>query len=409
MSASDSPPFPAVEIIVGVTVVLIVIALVAVVVHFVLEKRRVDLRTALEKQLLQYSPVLSDARAVIPVGETVDGSGIPKVRSVGNNVYMLAYGYSLCSPGAEEARVSGNPSILSGYAAEILHRPEDEREWYRNVALAVIVEKALCKQEQVVLGLLPDVTREMSGSTGVKDVLGKLLVAENTNDQCQILNESLSSGQLRTRYVIARALGLLFKEPRASKTAAVIKEQSRLIAGLLDLPSLLSCLPVYPTVYEVYERAIQLRAPPETRRPSTCEVVDHLLQSGDENVYLSYMLHVKKLPHSPFVPKELVKSLLLLARQSPFHAPIVDEILATNLKNALEIGVPRLENAALVCVTSDIVKVMRDPSSIVPDTFDICSRLSAAVERHRSLVTDRASLDWIEEQEASFRRSTATR
>lgn len=403
-------------LVVGVAIGLLIFSAVsAVVIHFALEKRQENMRQTLEQQLLRYTSIPSDTRQDIPINEVIDGSGIPKVRSVDNKIVMLAYGYQFSSPAAAELRLSSQVQTMSDYAAEVLQRPEDEREWYRNVALVVILEKILAKQSAQVLGLLNEVTRELAGSVGIKKTISDVLTMDRLSDEessvaiAKILNEELTTGQPRTKYIVARALGLLMREPKKSeKPGPQMKEQAVLYAKLINADALLTCLFVYPTVYEVYERVIQLRAPPESRMPGTREVVDHLVNSDHAHVYLTFILHIKKLPHRPFVPRELVVKLMVLAKSSPFHASIVDEILATNLKSILS-GSARLENAPLVCLVEDIAAVMTNPGNVLPDTYKTSNDHKNGLDNHRALITERSMLDWMEGQVALYNKLCAGR
>lgn len=393
---------------------LILTAIGAVVLHFVLEKKTAAARSQIEQRLQRYNPTTKTgpkAAVETALADTIDGSGIPKVKAVTDKVVMLAYGYQLSSPASEEIRLSSQKTNFSMYTSEMLQRPADEREWYRNVIFAVMLEKMLLCQGSLVLGVLSEATRDMSGSVGVVDLLERAQEATNLDDEecsttlVKLSNEALLSGQGRTKYVICRALGLLFREPKMSdKTVDLIKQQSRVFAEGLDLAGLFTCAKVYPMVYEVIERVIQLRTPEDARRPSTKDVVEHLLESGDEDVYLAYLLHVKKLPHQPYVPKEMVVPLLLLAKASPFHAGIVDEIFANNLRLLLDITA-RAESAPFVCLTQDIVNVMSMANKTLPDTCMIIKGDLSGMDEYRHLISgDERMMDWMEEQQALYRK-----
>lgn len=422
MSDSPSNSF---QIVGAIVALLLLIAVIAIVAHFVMERDTAATRSTIEQRLQRYNPTapIAPAGAKTKAGhaaavetslsDTIDGSGIPKVRAVSSKVVMLAYGYQLSSPAAEEIRLSSQKTNFSAYTAEMLNRKDEEREWYRNVVFTVMLEKLMLGPGQPTLGILPEVTREMTGSVGIVEFLERVQEIFNLGEPdcheniAKLLNEALERGQGRTKYVICRALGLLFKEPKMSdKNADLIIQQSRLYAEALELSGLFTCSLVYPFVYEVIERVIQLRTPEDARRPSTRDVVDHLLETGDEHVYLAYILHVKKLPHCPYVPKELVVSLLLLAKISSFHAGIVDEIFANNLGNMLEMT-PRRENAPFVCLTKEIINVMPQSNKVVPDTCLILKGNLGAVDDHRKLIDDGAMMEWLEEEQASFRKKSA--
>jgi hypothetical protein len=132
-----------------------------------------------------------------------------------------------------------------------------------------------------------------------------------------------------------------------------------------------------------------------------------LLESGDEAVYLTYILHVKRLPHCPYVPKELLVRLLLFARtSSPLHANIVDEILVNSLKEMLETGRFSLDHAPFVLLVDEVVVgAMREGAKeVLPDTAALLGRNRAGVSRYARMVKEDPILDWVEEQQAAYRK-----